>query len=123
MSENNQGKCILIYEDDPEILLLCKTILLKSQFRVATLSRCENVIGDIEMLKPDLILMDLWIPEIGGEKAISIIKENPATTHIPVLVFSANADIKEICKKINADGCIAKPFDIHTFKETIEQNI
>jgi CheY-like chemotaxis protein len=123
MSENNQGKCILIYEDDPEILLLCKTLLLKSQYRVATLSRCENVIGDIEMLKPDLILMDLWIPEIGGEKAISLIKENPATTHIPVLVFSANADIKEICKKINADGYIEKPFDIHTLKAIIEQNI
>ena len=123
MSENNQGKCILIYEDDPEILLLCKTILLKSQFRVATLSRCENVIGDIEILKPDLILMDLWIPEIGGEKAIIIMKENSSTSRIPVLLFSANADLKEICKKINADGYIQKPFDIHTFKQIIEQNI
>ena len=123
MSENNQGKCILIYEDDPEILLLRKTILLKSQYRVATFSRCENVLDEIKVHKPDLILMDLWIPKIGGEKAISIIKENPATSHIPVLVFSANADSKEICKKINADGYIEKPFDIHTLKATIEQNI
>ena len=107
----------------PGDFTLCKTILLKSEYRVATLSRCENVIDDIKMLKPDLILMDLWIPEIGGEKAISIIKENPATSNIPVLVFSANADIKEICKKINADGYIEKPFDIHTLKATIEQNI
>jgi CheY-like chemotaxis protein len=123
MSENNQGKCILIYEDDPEILLLCKTILLKSQYRVATLSRCENVIADIEMLKPNLILMDLWIPVIGGEKAISMIKENPATKHIPVLLFSANAGIKEVCKKLNANGYIEKPFDIITLQQTIEQHI
>ena len=123
MSENNKGKCILIYEDDPEILLLCKTIFLKSEYKVAALSRCENVIADIEMLKPDLILIDLWIPEIGGEQAISIIKENPVTTHIPVLLFSANADIKEICKKLNAEGYIEKPFDIHTLKSTIEQHI
>jgi CheY-like chemotaxis protein len=123
MSENNQGKCILIYEDDPEILLLCKTILLKSQYRVATLSRCENVIADIEMLKPNLILMDLWIPVIGGEKAISMIKENPATKHIPVLLFSANAGIKELCKKLNANGYIEKPFDIITLQQTIEQHI
>jgi CheY-like chemotaxis protein len=81
------------------------------------------VIDDIEMFKPNLILMNLWIPEIGGEKAISIIKENPATTHIPVLVFSANTDIIEICKKINADGYIKKPFDIHSLKATIEQNL
>ena len=123
MSENNKGKCILIYEDDPEILLLCKIILLKSEYKVAALSRCENVIADIEMHKPDLILFDLWIPEIGGEQAISIIKENPVTTHIPVLLFSANADIKEICKKLNAEGYIEKPFDIHTLKSTIEQHI
>lgn len=123
MQENKADKCILIYEDDQEILLLCKALLLKSNYRVATMSRCENVISDIKMLQPDLILMDLWIPEIGGEKAISLIKENPATTHVPVLVFSANADIKEICKKVNADGYIAKPFDIHSLKATIQQHI
>lgn len=123
MQDNKLNKCILIYEDDPEILLLCKTILIKNQYRVETLSRCENVMADIELLKPDLILMDLWIPEIGGEKAIALIKENLATSHIPVLLFSANADIKEICKKINAQGYIEKPFDIQTLKATIAANI
>jgi DNA-binding NtrC family response regulator len=123
MQENNQAKCILIYEDDPEILLLCKIILMQSQYRVETLSKCENVINDIDRIKPNLILMDLWIPEIGGEKAIALVKENPATRHIPVLLFSANPDIQEICKKINADGYVAKPFDIDTLKETIEQNM
>ena len=123
MQQNSGDKSILIYEDDQEILFLCKKLLSKNNYRVETLSRCENVIADIDRIKPNLILMDLWIPEIGGEKAISMIKENPATRHIPVLLFSANAEIKEICKKINADGYIKKPFDIHTLKETIEQNI
>ena len=116
-------KCILIYEDDQEILFLCKKILSKSKYRVETLSRCENVISDIDSIKPNLILMDLWIPEIGGEKAITMIKENPATCHIPVLLFSANADIEEICNKINANGYIEKPFDINTLLQTIEKNI
>ena len=123
MPHDNQDKCILIYEDDQEILFLCKKLLSNNQYRVETLSRCENVIADIDRIKPSLILMDLWIPEIGGEKAIALIKENPATRHIPVLLFSANAEIKEICKKINADGYIEKPFDIHTLKTTIQQNI
>lgn len=123
MEENNHDKCILIYEDDPDILFLCRKILAKNQYRVEALSRCENVISDIDKYKPNLILMDLWIPEIGGEKAISMIKENPATQHIPVLLFSAHAEIKEICKKINADGYIEKPFDINTLKQTIAQNM
>lgn len=117
------NKCVLIYDDDLEILFLCKAILQKDKYRVETLSRCENVISDIARLKPDIILMDLWIPEIGGEKAITMMKENTNTQHIPVILFSANAEIKEIGKKINADGYIEKPFDINEFKETIKKNI
>lgn len=119
----NKDKCILLYEDDPEILFLCKKILAKNQYRVEALPKCDNVIDDIEIVKPNLILMDLNIPEIGGEKAIAMIKSNPATTHIPVLLFSASVGIKEICKKINANGYIEKPFNLSTFIEKIEQNL
>ncbi|WP_158858968.1 response regulator [Lunatibacter salilacus] len=121
--ENNRGKCILIYEDNQEILILCKTILTRKHYRVETRLRCENVINDIDSVQPDLVLMDLWIPEIGGEKAVSLIKGNPATRDIPVLLFSANADIKEICKRTNANGYLEKPFDLKTFIATIEEYI
>ena len=117
------SKCVLIYDDDKEILFLCKAVLAKYNYRVETLSRCENAIEDIAHIKPDIILMDLWIPEIGGEQAITILKKNAATKHIPVIIFSANAEISLICKRIKADGFIEKPFDIATFKETIEKNI
>ena len=114
-------KNILIYDDDEEILLLCKAILSKYDFVVDTLSKCENVLSDIQTFKPDVILMDLWIPLIGGEKAIEIIKKNEATKNIPVLIFSANADIKEIYKEVNAEGYVEKPFAISNFIETIKR--
>lgn len=114
-------KCVLIYDDDREILFLCKALLERNQYRVETLTRCENIIGDIERIKPDLILMDLWIPVIGGEKAITIMKKNRAIQNIPVLLFSANSEIKEICSKVNADDCIEKPFDITVFIEMIKK--
>ena len=116
-------KCVLIYDDDTEILFLCKAILANDNYRVETLSRCENIIEDILLIKPDIILMDLWIPEIGGEKAITSMKENPCTHHIPAVLFSANAEIAAICKRIKADDFIEKPFDIAAFKETIKKNI
>ena len=114
---------ILIYDDDEEILLLSKIILTKNGFAVETLSICENVLGDIQAFKPDVILMDLWIPLLGGQKAIEIIKNNEATKNIPVLIFSANTDIKEIFKKVNAEGYIEKPFSISMFIETIKRHI
>lgn len=116
-------KNILIYDDDEEILLLCKIILKKYDYAVETFSHCNDVLTDVIKLKPDLILMDLWIPEMGGEKAVKIIKKNELTKHIPIFLFSANADVKEICEKVNADGFIAKPFDLKVFLSVIENYI
>ena len=126
-SESTSGskttKCILIYEDDAEILILCRMLLEKENYRVETLAKCDNVLNDIALIKPDLILMDLWIPEIGGERAVTILKENKISRHIPVLLFSANDKIKEISAHVKADGYISKPFDINDFKEIIAKNI
>jgi DNA-binding response OmpR family regulator len=116
-------KCVLIYDDDQEILFLCKAILAKTNYRVETRLRCDDVLSDIDAIKPNIILMDLRIPKLGGKKAVSIIKENAATQNIPVIIFSADGSIKEISKKANANGYMEKPFDIAIFKETIEKNI
>ena len=114
---------ILIYDDDEEILLLCKIILKKYNYTVQTLSQCDDVLADVMRLKPDFILMDLWIPELGGEEAVKILKENADTKHIPVFLFSANSDIEDICHKIHADGFIAKPFDLKAFIAIIQNHI
>ncbi|MEO6832328.1 MAG: response regulator [Chitinophagaceae bacterium] len=114
---------ILIYDDDVEILLLCKAILSKYKYTTETLMRCDDILNDIESLKPDLILMDLWIPEMGGEKAIAIAKQNEQTRHIPILVFSANADIADISVKLQADGFVEKPFTINHLIQTIQKHL
>ncbi len=116
-------KNILIYDDDEEILLLCKAILSRYDYVVETLSKCENILTDIQTFNPHIILMDLWIPQIGGEKAIEIMKQNESTKQTPVLIFSANADIKDISKKVHADGYIEKPFTVSNFIETIQKHI
>lgn len=116
-------KNILIYDDDLEILLLCKAILSRYNFVVETLPSCDNIITDILLFKPDVILMDLWIPEIGGEKAISLVKQNEQTKNIPVIIFSANVDITDIAKKVYADGYIEKPFSVTHFIETIQSHL
>ncbi|HEY8660145.1 MAG TPA: response regulator [Hanamia sp.] len=119
---NKTPKCVLIYDDDQEILLLCK-IILERYYHVETRMKCENIISDISQIKPDIILMDLWIPAIGGEKAIALKKNDPVTQFVPVILFSANDEIDKICIKTGANGYISKPFDIDTLKEVIEKNI
>ena len=114
-------KCVLIYDDDAEILNVCKAILANSDYRVETLLNCDNVIADIELLKPDIILMDLWIPKIGGDKAISLMYEHESARNIPVILFSANDEIEKITQKTKANGYLRKPFDIIDFKKVLNQ--
>ena len=52
-----------------------------------------------------------------------MIKANPATQHVPVIIFSANAEITAICKAVKANGYIEKPFDIAAFSAVITKNI
>lgn len=112
-------KCVLIYDDDIEILTVCKAILAKTNYRIETLLYCDNVISDIDHIRPDVILMDLWIPKIGGENAIRLMRENESAKSIPVILFSANDDIEKISIRVNANGYLKKPFDIMYFKKTL----
>jgi len=116
-----EKKCVLIYDDDIETLNVCRAIL--GSYRVEALTTCENIIADIEELKPELILMDLWIPKIGGENAINLMHENEKTKHIPVIVFSANNNIREISERVKANAVLEKPFNIKCFRKMIEKNI
>ncbi|HEV8083181.1 MAG TPA: response regulator [Chitinophagaceae bacterium] len=116
-------KCILIYDDDADILGVCKIILENQNYRVETRMLCDNIIKDIRQVKPDLILMDLWIPGIGGENAIGLMKNNKATSHIPIFLFSANTEIEQISVRTNANGFLKKPFEVKAMLELIENNI
>lgn len=115
-------KCILIYEDDLEILEVCKAIL-GNTYQIETKVNCDNVITEVNLLKPDVILMDLWIPKIGGEKAIALLKADSDLKDIPVIIFSANDDTEKITERIRADGYLKKPFDLTEFKSIIHNAI
>jgi CheY-like chemotaxis protein len=82
-------KCVLIYDDDVEILEVCKAIL-RDLYRIETRINCDDVINEVKSIRPDVVLMDLWIPKIGGQKAISLLKEDETLKTIPVIIFSAN---------------------------------
>lgn len=117
------GKCILIFDDDPEILAVCKIILEQYHYEVATRLISDNILKDISHVKPDIILMDLWIPTIGGESAIGLMRNNSAMQHIPVIIFSANGEIDIIANRINANGFLKKPFEINSLLGIIKTTI
>jgi DNA-binding NtrC family response regulator len=116
-------KCILIFDDDEQILYVCKIILEQQNYRVETRLSCENIIEDIDCIKPDMILLDLRIPEIGGENALSLVRNHKANLNIPVVLFSADTKVEEISNRTHANGFIKKPFEIESLLDIVGHNV
>ena len=112
-------KRILILDDDTDILSICTYILEELGWEVHTRTVCTDIINIVKETKPDVILMDNWIPDTGGVIATQTIKANTEYRKIPVIYFSANHDIKNLSKEAGADSFLEKPFDIIQFEQVI----
>ena len=110
---------ILIYDDDADILEVCATILRMKGYDVLCRDHCKEVLADIELYNPDVILMDNWLPDIGGVKSIQLIKKTPQFSDIPVIFFSANSHVEELAKEAGADYMLKKPFDLTELQKAI----
>lgn len=103
---------ILIVDDMPENLQLLSQILKEKNYKVRTLPNGKLVMKAIENSRPDLILLDITMPEISGYEVCKMIKEK--YKDIPVIFISALNDIFDKVKGFNVGGVdyITKPFQV-----------
>jgi two-component system cell cycle response regulator DivK len=119
-SETNvMRKKVIIYDDDADLLEVCSLILQSRNFDVITRDKCTTILNDLEKHEPDVILMDNWIPDIGGIKATRLIKESDRFQQIPVIFFSANNDVTEMAANAGAEFSLQKPFDISELENIV----
>lgn len=116
-------KTILIFDDDVNILELCSIILTEYGYSVETSETSHDILEKVSKVHPDAILMDNWIPDIGGIEATRLLKNHPDYKNIPVIYFSANNDIKSLAQKAGADAHLAKPFDLDELENIIKSVI
>ncbi len=102
----------MIYDDDADLLEICSLILQSKNFEVITKDSCSGIINDLNQHRPDVVLMDNWIPDMGGVKATRLIKSSEKFQHTPVIFFSGNIDVCELASEAGADYSLQKPFDI-----------
>lgn len=106
-----ESKRIAIFEDDQDLIAIFHFLFEDAGAQVVSFQDCNDVIEKVNMLQPDLILMDNWIPDTGGEVAVRLLKADPDLQHIPVIYISANNDVREIADRAGADRFMAKPFE------------
>ena len=118
-----EGKCVLICEDDEGITEIVQIVLESSGYKVVVDSDSTNIYQRILEIKPDLILLDLWMPGLNGEEITILLKADPQTRRIPIIIMSANTDTAQIAKQAGAEAFLAKPFDIVALENIVETYI
>ncbi len=106
------NKKVFIFDDNEDILELCTLILEGAGFETKTSATSNDIIAQVSAYEPDLILMDNWLPDVGGIIATQTLKKHPQYKQIPVIYFSANNDVKTLAETAGADRYLPKPFDI-----------
>lgn len=121
MQENltKNQKTIVVFDDDQDLLDIFRFLLEEEGYKVVLFNNCDDVVQKVRETKPALILMDNWIPLVGGEKAIILLKLEEDLKHIPVVLVSASNDVNEAANRAGADGFIAKPFDFELMLDMV----
>src|SRR3954470_5021104 len=104
------NKKILVADDDPGIVDAVQVLLEDSGYDVITTMHGEEIIKLSEQ-QPALIFLDIWMSGVNGNTICIDLKNNPITKNIPVIMFSANRDVKDIAAQSGADGYLSKPFE------------
>jgi DNA-binding response OmpR family regulator len=114
-------KKILVVDDDVDILMLVKITLSMNNFMVEAISRWEEIDQRIKSFGPDLILLDVMLVGADGRGICKRLKQSEDTKDIPVILFSANAEMGNSLETCGAQGFIAKPYELAHLLETINQ--
>ncbi|WP_165305110.1 response regulator transcription factor [Pedobacter sp. SYP-B3415] len=115
------NKTIFLLEDDPDISDILAYVLDNSGYRVKATARVSDFCSDIEEQSPDLIILDIMLPDGNGIDVCSKIKHEKKWKNIPVIMMSAAYSAKDnICDQCGADGFISKPFDINQLLKRVE---
>ncbi len=116
-------KKILIVEDEESLLKLESILLTSKGFEVKGVSNGQAALDAIGEAQPDLVLLDIMLPEIDGFEVCRRIKSDPATRHLPVIMLTAKKSREDMARgeKVGADWYITKPFKSAMVIETIQR--
>ncbi|MCS6814647.1 MAG: PleD family two-component system response regulator [Cyanobacteria bacterium] len=116
---------ILVVDDIPENLLLLFAMLSQQEYRVHRAVNGQMAIAAAQNLQPELILLDVDMPDMDGYQVCQELKRNPQTSHIPVIFISAMSQTSDKVKGFNVGGAdyITKPFQLAEVLARVENQL
>ena len=123
MSLSDTKATILYVEDNPDNRMLVRRILMSQDYALLEAKNAFEAINILQTERPDLILMDINMPDMDGYTLTARIKSLPGFERIPILALTANVmrGDKEKTLEAGCDGYIQKPLDIDQLTREIEK--
>jgi len=116
---------VLVADDDHNLRQLLMEALPKHKFEVYQAADGNETWDTVKNLRPDIVLLDIMMPGLDGHEICKLMRENPQTRNIPVIMLTARAQLKDKLEGIEAgaDDYITKPFDPMELQARIEMHL
>ena len=118
-------KKIILIVDDDRLTLSTAQKLLGGEYKVVAVNSGKQAFKYLERHMPDLILLDINMPEIGGFEVMATLQKDPRWCKIPVIFLTADrsAETEIECFRVGANDYIAKPFEPNIMQSRIKSTI
>jgi CheY-like chemotaxis protein len=116
--ENTRAPAALIVEDDMTCVYLWQRYMKRSGFRAISTQEGKEALDLARRERPNLVVLDVMLPDIDGWEVLQALKADPATRDIPVLICSALHEEKHSAAR-GADGYLQKPILYEDFLEAL----
>ena len=119
----NGRSLVLIADDDADILSLVKAVLERSGYEVAAASDGAEALASVRARKPDLVVLDIAMPEVDGLEVLRRLRADPTTSELPVVLLSARAQEADVERgfAIGASAYLKKPFSPRELSEHVAE--
>lgn len=103
---------VLVVDDNPRNLQLISTVVGEAGYKVSAVNSGQNALKYLKLKQPDIILLDVMMPEMNGYDVCRTIKEDPGLKDIPVVFLTAKNEVQDIVTgfSLGAVDYITKPF-------------
>ena len=117
------AQTLMIVDDDPQLMRVLSMFFDSEGYHVIQARSGREALDKLQEYSPDVILLDLMMPEISGDEVVRQIRANHKLRHLPVIIFTAAETREDELRNAGASYFIAKPFSLDGLRDTVQEAI
>jgi CheY-like chemotaxis protein len=116
----NVNRTVLVVDDNPDIVHLYQRYLVGTQYHIVHISRGLELLEQLDLLWPDMIVLDIMLPDVDGWDLLTQLSEGPTTRGIPVIICSVVCE-PDLALALGAISCLPKPVQRPDFIRALDR--